>query len=67
MKISLHKLFNTYFLGKLSGAIWSQEELNDLTTGKRFSEKPIVAFTNNTAFILDFYICQSLFGLMFWN
>ena len=25
-------------------------------TRKRFSEKPIVAFTNSTVFILDFYI-----------
>ena len=30
----------------------------DLSTRKRFSEKPIVAFTNSTVFILhvDFYI-----------
>ena len=38
-------------------------------TRKRFSEKPIVAFTNTTVFtfILDFYISirLSLFGLMF--
>ena len=25
-------------------------------TGKKFSEKPIVAFTNTTVFILDFFI-----------
>ena len=29
-------------------------------TTKRFSEKPIVAFTNSTVFILDFYITKSL-------
>ena len=29
-----------------------------------FSEKPIVAFTNSTVFIPDFYI-YDLFGLMF--
>ena len=27
-----------------------------IKTRKRFSEKPIVAFTNSTVFILDFYI-----------
>ena len=27
-----------------------------MLTYKRFSEKPIVAFTNSTEFILDFYI-----------
>ena len=31
---------------------------------KRVSEKPIVAFTNSTVFILDLGL--SLFGLMFW-
>ena len=29
---------------------------NATITRKRFSEKPIVAFTNSTVFILDFYI-----------
>ena len=33
-------------------------------TRKRFSGKPIVAFTNSTVFILDYY--KLLFGLMFW-
>ena len=28
-------------------------------TRKRFSEKPIVAFTNSTVFILDFYIYRT--------
>ena len=37
-------------------------------TRKRFSEKPIVAFTNRTVFTLDFYIYEhvclvSCFGL----
>ena len=39
-----------------------------VSTRKRFSEKPIVLFTNNTVFILDFYVydCTCLvpcFGL----
>ena len=33
-------------------------------TRKRFSEKPLVAFTNSTVFILDYY--KLLFGLMSW-
>ena len=37
-----------------------------LITRKRFSEKPIVAFTKSTIFILDFNILLSEFGLMFW-
>ena len=32
-------------------------------TRKRFPEKPVVAFTNNTVFILDFYRFVSCFGL----
>ena len=34
-----------------------------MITRKRFSEKPIVAVTNRTVFVLDLL---SLFGLMFW-
>ena len=37
-----------------------------LLTRKGFSEKPLVAFTNRTVFLLDLYILLSLFGLMFW-
>ena len=33
-------------------------------TRKRFSEKPIVAFTNSTVFIL--HVKLNLFGLIFW-
>ena len=40
----------------------SSVSLHDKTR-ERFSEKTIVAFTNSTVFMLDFYI--SLFGLNF--
>ena len=42
-------------------------------TRKRFSEKPIVAFTNSTVFILDFYIymanpfCSHVLALGAWT
>ena len=39
-----------------------------MKTRKRFSEKPIVVFTNSTVFILDFYILLSLWShVLAWS
>ena len=57
-KKNVNKL--TYFKTWL---LFKSNQLN--LTRKMFSEKPIVAFTNNTVFIL-LYILLSLFRLMFW-
>ena len=47
------------------------QDKETLETRKRFSEKPIVAFTNSRVFILDFYILLSLWspvlGLSAWT
>ena len=42
------------YLTFLQAGLLSKE--GDLATRKRFSEKTIVAFTNSTVFLLDFYI-----------
>ena len=43
--------FNTDHINKLFDGILAK---NPYLTRKRFSEKPIVAFTNSTVLILDF-------------
>ena len=42
---------------------WTPSSTNEIR--KRFSEQPIVAFTNRTVFVL-YLLLLSLFGFMFW-
>ena len=56
--ISSHKLtFQSFWDNKKICATTpaALSERNESETRKRFSQKPIVAFTNSTVFILDLY------------
>ena len=54
-------LKTTYFHSNMRDQNHDRSYKLQIKTRKRFSEKPIVAFSNSTVIILDFYIKFSMY------